>query len=320
MGLAHWGGVCRKARTVAVLAVAVTAAAVVGFGGPASADVQIQPGEFYQGNPAQFTFIVTNTGPAPMTRVEMRMPESHPIAEVYPMSVDGWAPQINFRPLDNAMTDRHGGTVTEVVTAITWWAMPGSELPPGAKAELKQSMWVLPELDRMEIGIVETFANGTVTNSIVTVTLNPPPATTDGATAGADTAATEPTESRGSNLWWMFGLLVLIGAVTAFALLRQRRSEPIDAAVDDDETDEPAPRAVKVRSGTSARPTKAGSAARTTAGSAARTTAGSAARTTAGSAAKKTASGTAGTTAKTPTKAAGRTPVKSATKRIRAGR
>ena len=243
MGLARWGGVCRRFGAAAVVAVAMTAVSVVGFAGPASADVQIQPGEFVQGGAARFTFVVTNNGPAPLTRVEMRMPEQHPIAELYPMSVDGWAPQVTMRPVDRPMRNQMGGEVTEVVTGITWWAMPGSELAQGAKAELAQSMWVLPSVDRIEIGVVETYANGTVTNSTVSVTLAAPPpaAAAEDPGAAGDTAATEPAASGGSNLWWMFGLLVLIGALTAYALFRQRRGEPAAGAVatdDDDDADE----------------------------------------------------------------------------------
>jgi hypothetical protein len=240
MGLARWGGVCRRFGVAAVVAVAMTAISVVGFAGPASADVQIQPGEFVQGGAARFTFVVTNNGPAPLTRVEMRMPEQHPIAEIYPMSVAGWAPQVALRPIDKPMTDQHGGEVTEVVTGITWWAMPGSELAQGAKAELAQSMWVLPAVDRIEVGVVETYANGTVTNSTITVALAAPPPAAAAEDPGAadDTAATEPAASSGSNLWWMFGLLVLIGALTAYALFRQRRGEPAaGSAADDDAAD-----------------------------------------------------------------------------------
>jgi hypothetical protein len=310
MGLARWGGVCRKVRAAAVLAAAMTAAAVVGFTGAASADVQLQPGEFHQADAAQFKFLVTNTGPAPMTRVEMRMPTAYPIAEIYPMSVDGWAPQVTMTPLDKPMTDQHGGEVTQVVTAITWWAMPGSELAQGAKAELTQSMWVLPAIDRMEIGIVETYANGAVVNSTITVTLAPPVAAPDSQNTGDDAAATEPAaDSSGSNLWWMFGLLILIGAVTAVALLRQRRVEPVDdEPVDDEPAEATAPRATKVRGGT------AGTAAKKTAS-------GTAAKKTASVPAKKTASGSSARTAtKAAAKATSRAPVKAADKRIRAGR
>jgi hypothetical protein len=251
MGLARWGGVCRRFGVAAVVAVAMTAISVVGFAGPASADVQIQPGEFVQGGAARFTFVVTNNGPAPLTRVEMRMPEQHPIAEIYPMSVAGWAPQVALRPIDKPMTDQHGGEVTEVVTGITWWAMPGSEPAQGAKAELAQSMWVLPAIDRIEIGIVETYADGTVTNSTVSVALAAPaPVAAEDTGAADDTTATEPAAGGGSNLWWMFGLLLLIGALTAYALFRQRRGEPAagsaaaeaaeDADADTDDADDTA--------------------------------------------------------------------------------
>lgn len=246
MGLARWGGVCRRFGATVGVAVAMTAASVVGFAGPASADVQIKPGEFVQGGTARFTFVVTNTGPAPLARVEVKMPEQFPIAEIYPMSVDGWAPQVNMRRLDKPMTDQDGGEVTDVVTGITWWAMPGSELAQGAKAELTQSMRVLPMLDRMEIGAVETFANGAVTNSTITVSLAAPAPTAAAENAGAaqDAATTEPATEGGSNLWWMLGLLVLIGALTAFALFRPRRGDPPPAtevnASDDDASDDDA--------------------------------------------------------------------------------
>jgi len=287
-----------------VVFAATVTAAVAGFAGPASADVQIQAGDFNQGDAAQFTFHVTNTNPnSKLTRVEMRIPEQYQIAEVYPMSAANWAPQQTMLPLDEPLTDRHGGEVNEIVTAITWWAMPGVELAPTAKDDLAVSLWTLPMTGRMEIGIVETFADGTTANSTATVAIGPPLPATDDENAAAGDEAADEADNPASNLWWMFGLLILIAAVTAFALFRQRRAEPAG----DDDDDVPPAETVKAVKKTA---TPASPARKTASG----TKTASGAKT----ASARTAKAPAKVAAKAAAKAAGRTPAKAADKRIRA--
>jgi hypothetical protein len=285
---------------------------VVGFAGAASADVQIEPGDFHQGDGGQFTFHVTNTNPkSPLTRVEMRLPEQYPMAEVYPMSAANWAPQQTMRDVDTPLTDRDGAPVEQVVASITWWAMPGLELAPGAQTDLNVSVAGLPATSRLEIGIVETFADGTTANSTASVALAAPLPDLDAAQHAAgtgDTKTSGPAGKSGSNLWWMFGLLVLIGGLTAFALLRQRRDTP---AADDD-ADSTARENTAEAAARRSTPTKATKAPTKTATKAAKTPTKTATRT------AKAPTKTATRTAKAPTRTAKRTSAGTGDKRIRA--
>jgi uncharacterized protein YcnI len=110
-------------RRAGVLAAAITAG-VLGMAAPAMADVSIDPPSAPQGSGANVHFKVTNTGQSPITRVKLIMPADTPVAEVFPLSVDNWAPQITPLKLSTPLTSIHAGTpVTETAAAITWIAV-----------------------------------------------------------------------------------------------------------------------------------------------------------------------------------------------------
>ena len=104
-------------RRAGVLAAAITAG-VLGMAAPAMADVSIDPPSAPQGSGANVHFKVTNTGPSPITRVKLVLPADTPVAEVFPLSVDNWAPQITPLKLSTPLTSIHAGTpVTETAAA-----------------------------------------------------------------------------------------------------------------------------------------------------------------------------------------------------------
>lgn len=235
---------------------AIGAAAVVGLGitlglaSTAAADVTVGSGQYVQGDSAEMTFHVTNENPtASLTSVEFRIPEQFPIAEVIPMSVEGWAPSQAMRTVAEPVVGLHGAETTQVAATLTWTAIPGAELKPGGAIDFNISMFVLPRTAVLAIPVVLTFSDGSVVNHTgqsgaattagerpaPAATLAPPPAAPEAADAGDDT---EPATGGGSNMLWMFMLLVLIGGVTAVALIRQRRAEPLrDLDDDSDEVD-----------------------------------------------------------------------------------
>ena len=75
----------RRKWAVRVAAVGAGAAvALLGLGSPASADVSLLPTPTTQGGAANLTFRVTNdSAVATVNRIEIRLPEDNPIAEVY---------------------------------------------------------------------------------------------------------------------------------------------------------------------------------------------------------------------------------------------
>ena len=96
------------ARRAGVPAVAAVIGALVAT--PALADVSVTPTTAVQGSGENLTFHVTNTGTAALSTITLRLPTDTAVAEVYPLSVDNWAPKIEMKPLATPLATIHGGT------------------------------------------------------------------------------------------------------------------------------------------------------------------------------------------------------------------
>ncbi|MGC4748674.1 DUF1775 domain-containing protein [Micromonospora sp. DT201] len=157
MASTHGGG--RRRRIAAVTA--LTAAGLLLWPGSAhAADVTTTPTEALQGDAVRLEFSVPEERAGTKTReIEVRMPADAPIAEVYPMSVDGWAPRISSRTLDRPVAGIHSTGVSTVTTAVTWVRVGESEPGP---ARLALSMGPLPQAERLTFEVVQTYADGTV--------------------------------------------------------------------------------------------------------------------------------------------------------------
>jgi len=225
--------VVRAAVTASGLAVALA------FAAPAAADVALTPDQAARGDAINLTFQVTNDSTtASITRVEVRLPADAPIAEVYPLSVDDWAPQITMRDLATPLATLHGQPLTAVTAAVTWIAMPGRELRPGASTRLALTMGPLPEVPRLAFEVVLTRSDGTTTqlNPAMTLAAAAPEAHD---TAAAPAAAEPPA---GSSSTWALWALLFVAVLTIAGLVWQRRSAsstssspaPVEA-LDDDE-------------------------------------------------------------------------------------
>jgi uncharacterized protein YcnI len=118
---------------------------VLGLGSAASvagAHVTANPGEAAPGGFAKISFRVPNERPDSSTiRLELKMPEDHPIGHVSVRSVPGWEVDVQSRTLDEPI-DVFGEELTEVVDTITW---SGGEIAPGQFEEFDVSMGPLPE-------------------------------------------------------------------------------------------------------------------------------------------------------------------------------
>ncbi|MET8230688.1 DUF1775 domain-containing protein [Micromonospora sp. NPDC005298] len=144
--------------------VAVTALAAVGLllwpAAAYAADVTTTPTEARQGDAVRLEFAVPEERAGTTTRqVEVRLPADAPVAEVYPMSVDGWAPRISSRTLDKPVAGIHSSGVSTVTTAVTWVRV-GQGAPGPARLAL--SMGPLPQADTLTFEVVQTYADGTV--------------------------------------------------------------------------------------------------------------------------------------------------------------
>ncbi|MEU7610041.1 DUF1775 domain-containing protein [Micromonospora sp. NPDC049204] len=157
MASTHGGG--RRRRIAAVTA--VTAAGLLLWPGAARAvDVTTTPSEARQGDAVRLEFTVPEERAGTKTnQIEVRLPADAPIAEVYPMSVNGWAPRISSRTLDKPVAGIHSSGVSTVTTAVTWVRVGESEPGP---ARLALSMGPMPQAERLTFEVVQTYADGTV--------------------------------------------------------------------------------------------------------------------------------------------------------------
>ena len=231
-----------KHRRAGVLAAAV-AAGVFCAASPAAADVTVSPPSAPQGSGINVTFKVTNTAQSAITKIKLLLPADLPVAEVYPLSVDDWAPQITNRSLDTPLTSIHGGTpVTETASDITWTAMPGKALTPGKSTDLLVAMGPLPSSAQMSFTLQPTYADPAKGVPLPPALLTLTPAVPGQAAAThsehSGTAATSTDDGTdaatfaalidandGPGFWTIAGWVVaaLVAAAGAVAFLRSRR-------------------------------------------------------------------------------------------------
>ncbi|SCL33399.1 Uncharacterized protein YcnI [Micromonospora nigra] len=149
----------RRRRAAAVAALAT--ATVLAWPATAyAADVTATPTEARQGEAVRMEFTVPQERPGvPTDQVEIRLPADAPIAEVYPMSTDGWAPRITTRTLDRPVPGIHSSALDTVTSSVTWVRMPGTGEGP---ARLTLSMGPLPQADRLSFEVLQTYADGLV--------------------------------------------------------------------------------------------------------------------------------------------------------------
>ncbi|MFC4017839.1 DUF1775 domain-containing protein [Micromonospora sp. GCM10011542] len=153
----HGGDRRRRVGAVAALA----AAGMLAWPGTAyAADVTTNPTQARQGDAVRLEFTVPEERAGATTRqIEVRLPADAPVAEVYPMSVTGWAPRISSRTLDRPVTGIHSSGVSTVTTAVTWIRV--RDAAPGP-ARLALSMGPLPQADRLTFEVLQTYSDGTV--------------------------------------------------------------------------------------------------------------------------------------------------------------
>ena len=225
-------------RRAGVLAAGAVAGVLVAAG-PAAADAAVSPTSAPQGSGANLTFRVTNTARSPITRVKLILPPDTPVAEVYPLSVDDWAPQITQRKLSHPLTTIHGGApVTETAQAITWIAMPGRSVAPGRHADLGIALGPLPAVSRMSFQVQATYADGAAGPAMPPAVLTLTPAAAGRApahsghaataTARGDDAAFTPVVVQADRApsWWSIAGWIAAGLLTiglVVPLLRSRR-------------------------------------------------------------------------------------------------
>ncbi|WP_406082380.1 YcnI family protein [Micromonospora zamorensis] len=156
----------RTATAAAALAFTAAATAVLGFAGPASAHVTVNPKEATQGGYARVAFRVPNeSDTASTTKLEVVLPENAPVGSVSTMPVPGWTVAMEKRKVDPPI-EVHGSPITEAVSKITWTATGDAGVKPGQFQEFPVSMGPLPKVDSMVFKTLQTYSDGNISRWI----------------------------------------------------------------------------------------------------------------------------------------------------------
>ncbi|SCL19751.1 YcnI family protein [Micromonospora inyonensis] len=152
----------RTAAAAAAVVLGAVATAVLGFAGPASAHVTVNPKEATQGSYGRFAFRVPNESDTASTvKVEVVLPENAPVGSVSTLPVPGWTVTVEKRKVDPPV-EVHGSQLSEVVSKLTWTAAAGGGVRPGEFQEFPVSLGPLPQTDRMVFKALQTYSDGNV--------------------------------------------------------------------------------------------------------------------------------------------------------------
>jgi periplasmic copper chaperone A len=142
-----------RRRVTAVGAFAATS--VLLCAGPAFAHVSVDPESAAQGDYSVVNFKVPNErDDASTTKLEVSLPEDHPLASVMPQPVPGWDVKVTKSKLDKPI-EMHGEKITETVSKITW---TGGEVKKGEFQQFPVSMGEMPEdADQLVFKALQTY-------------------------------------------------------------------------------------------------------------------------------------------------------------------
>jgi uncharacterized protein YcnI len=229
---------------------AAAGAFVVGLAGaitlaaPAAADVTVTPNVAPRGGPAELAFTIPeDKAGAHTTKVELVPPAATPIAEIYPMSINGWAPISVSRELDKPVELIHGTTSRQVVAKITWSRVGKTPIKAGQPVVLKVSMGPMPQAPQVAFTIVQTYSDGTVVRwsdaagkpapvvKLLDVSQAAPPQAGQQAAGPPAADAADKSDGNGPSWFLIVGVLVAMAfAVEGWVLYSARRRASVGGA------------------------------------------------------------------------------------------
>lgn len=145
-----------------VTAALVSAAAVAGWAGAASAHVTIDASTVApKGGFATVTVDVPNErSDASTVKLSIQLPQDQVVAFTSVQPKPGWSVETTTRKLGAPVTG-DDGTIDQVVDTITWTADPGSGIGPGQFDQFRISMGQLPtDVDSLPLPAVQTYDDG----------------------------------------------------------------------------------------------------------------------------------------------------------------
>ena len=154
----------RKAARVALGTLAsVASACLVLLAAPSWAHVTVDPGTATQGGYTALSFRVPNESDSTSTtKVQVFLPQDHPLASVSIKPHPGWHAKVVTKKLATPLTT-DDGEVTEGVFSITWTPDNRQDaIAPGEYDEFDVSVGPLPEVTSLTFKTLQTYSDGTV--------------------------------------------------------------------------------------------------------------------------------------------------------------
>jgi uncharacterized protein YcnI len=154
----------RKATRIALGTLASLASlCLVLVASPGWAHVTVDPGTATQGGYAALSFRVPNeTDSTATTKLQVFLPQDHPLASVSVKPHPGWHAQVVTKKLATPLST-DDGEVTEGVFSITWTPNERQDaIQPGQYDEFDISVGPLPEVSSLTFKVLQSYSDGTV--------------------------------------------------------------------------------------------------------------------------------------------------------------
>jgi periplasmic copper chaperone A len=153
----------RTTRVVLRTLAALASGCLVLVAAPGWAHVEIDPGSATQGGYTAISFRVPNeTDATSTTKVQVFLPQDHPLASVSVKPLAGWHVAVVGKKLPAPLaTD--DGEVTEAPYRITWTADSKKDaIAPGEYVDFDLSVGPLPEVSSLTFKTLQTYSDGSV--------------------------------------------------------------------------------------------------------------------------------------------------------------
>jgi periplasmic copper chaperone A len=153
----------RAARLALRTLAAAGAACLVLVAAPGWAHVTVDPGTATQGGYTALSFRVPNeTDSTSTTKVQLFLPQDHPLASVSVRPHPGWHAKVVTKKLATPLST-DDGEVTEGVYSITWTPDHRQDaLKPGEYDEFDISAGPFPKVSSLTFKVLQTYSDGTV--------------------------------------------------------------------------------------------------------------------------------------------------------------
>jgi uncharacterized protein YcnI len=227
----------RAARATLGTLAALSAACLVLVAAPGWAHVTVNPREATRGGFTALSFRVpTESDSASTMKVQVFLPQDHPLASVSVRPHPGWHASVVTKKLATPLST-DDGEVTQGVYSITWTPdAPKNALKPGEYDEFDISVGPLPDVPSLTFKTLQTYSDGTVVRWIdepaaegqpepehpaPVLTLVPSSSSSDSADASISSSSSGTTTA--ALVLSILSLLMSAGALLA-VLLRRRAS------------------------------------------------------------------------------------------------